>query len=117
MVLRSTAVPKVLANLLVNGNQFLWKMLNYTIPMKTVSLALTLSAVACFAQTESNQDRRVERVKGYHIISRPARTGETPPEVKAEKAEEDRRRHTDTDISNQLQPTREPELKPKTVTP
>ena len=85
--------------------------------MRALCLVFFMGAALSHAQNESLEDRRVERAKGYHIISRPARTGETPPEVKQEKAEEDRRRRNDTDIFNQSIPTREPELKPKTTQP
>ena len=87
--------------------------------MKTLFMLLLTTAGMLQAQNESSGDRRVERAKGYHIVSRPARSGETPPEVKQEKADEDRRRgnRNNTDISNQTVPTREPELKPKTLQP
>ena len=88
--------------------------------MKLLCLGL-IAAGTCFClQSDQSVDRRVEQPKGYHIIARPARTGETPPDVKQEKADEDRRRNNgrnDTDINNQTPPTRQPDLKPKGVTP
>ena len=63
-------------------------------------------------------DHRVEQPKGYHVIARPVRTGETPPEVKQEKADDDnRRKRTGMDITDQVPPTRQPELKPKEIKP
>lgn len=88
--------------------------------MKVLCLGLAAAGTWFCLQADQTVDRRVEQAKGYHIITRPARSGETPPDVKQEKAEEDRRRNNgrnETDISNQTPPTRQPELKPKGVTP
>ena len=85
--------------------------------MKIIWLLSVICGLSCAAQSDDTVDRRIVRPKGYHIISRPARKGETPPEVKQEKADDDRRRRQDTDISNQAPPTRDPQLKPKSVTP
>lgn len=65
------------------------------------------------------QDKRVEQPKGYHIVQNPARTGETPAEVKQQKAEEDSnaQRRKNTIIGDQSAPTREPELKPRDIKP
>jgi len=85
-----------------------------------ITLALTLAiAGLAGAQSDGTDDRRVEQPKGYHIILHPARTGETPPDVKREKAEEDnnRRRRNNTEITDQTPPTRQPELKPKSIQP
>ncbi|MDQ6664840.1 MAG: hypothetical protein M3Z23_10650 [Acidobacteriota bacterium] len=80
---------------------------------------LSIAAVLPLAgQSEPPEDRRIVTRKGYHIVKRPARSGETPPEVKQEKSDEDRQRvRHDTDINNQTLPTREPELKPREIKP
>jgi hypothetical protein len=87
--------------------------------MITLALALALPALLSSQQLDRTEDRRVEQSKGYHIVSHPARTGETPPDVKREKAEEDnnRRRRSDMEITDQTPPTRQPELKPKSIQP
>jgi len=87
--------------------------------MRTLWLFALVTGAALAQQSDQTEDRRIERPKGYHIISRPARVGETPPEVKQEKADEDsRRRRNNTDIFDQNSiPTREPELKPTTIKP
>jgi len=73
-------------------------------------LLLIAAALPSVAQKESAaEDRRVVVPHGYHIVKRPARSGETPPEVKQEKADEDSRRaRQDIDINNQTVPTRAP---------
>ena len=82
---------------------------------------LFLAGAACllaFLQSGASEDRRVEQRKGYHIITRPARTGETPADVKQEKADEDtRRKRGNQDLTDQTPPTRQPELKPKQIQP
>ena len=87
--------------------------------MPTLALVLVLPALISAQQSERTEDRRVEQPKGYHIVSNPARTGETPSGVKREKLEEDsnRRRRSDTEIMGQTPPTRQPELKPKSIQP
>jgi len=67
----------------------------------------------------ASDDKRVEQAHGYHILVRPARTGETPPEAKQPQPNDSvqRRRGSDTEIGNQTAPTREPELKPKEIKP
>jgi len=86
--------------------------------MITIALTLAIAGLAG-AQSDGTDDRRVEQPKGYHIILHPARTGDTPPDVKREKAEEDnnRRRRNNTEITDQTPPTRQPELKPKSIQP
>ncbi len=80
----------------------------------TIGTVLFVCGFAALAE-----DKRVEQPKGYHFVTRPARTGETPPEVKQEKMDEDNSRRTkgNYDISDQSAPTREPELKPKEIKP
>jgi len=79
---------------------------------------LIAAGTGAAVQSEPSADTRTERPKGYHIVKRPERIGETPQEVKREKAEEDNnRRRRNTDIGDQSPPTREPELKPKQITP
>lgn len=100
-------------------NEFPSANVSYTLrQMRRIAFALITIGSVHAQQADRIVDRRVERAKGYHIIARPARTGETPPEIKQEKAEEDRRRgRNDTDISNQTIPTRDPEIKPKDIKP
>jgi len=86
------------------------------IPPLAVAIETALFVCGLVALAE---DKRVEQPKGYHIVTKPARTGETPPEVKQEKMDEDnsRRRKPSYDIRDQAAPTREPELQPKEIKP
>ncbi len=93
--------------------------------MKAVTLLVIVTGMMEAAQSGSttdpsadSRDTRIERAKGYHIVKHPDRTGATPEDVKLEKAEEDNaRRRRNTNISDQAPPTREPELKPRLITP
>ncbi len=87
--------------------------------MRTFCFA-ALNTLACAVMPmAASDDKRVEQPHGYHIVVRPARAGETPPEAKELQTDDSvqRRRANNTEIGNRTPPTREPELKPKEIKP